>query len=554
VNDREELRAKLHILNPALWVLDNKFINENQKPFEFDKHRFMLKPYSDCSPDQVIMKSAQVGWSVAAILKSIHAANYLKLNVIYVLPTRNVVHEFVTPKVNPMIERNPVIKAMVQNTNSTSLKQVGDRFIYFRGSFHEGEAISTTADLVVADEYDRSDQQVLTVYQSRLQASDWGWFWRFSNPSLPGFGVDELYQDSDQQHWFIRCHRCKHNMYMMYEQDRHTKAHYVDKDKQVYRCGSCGGVLTDEDRQGGEWVAKYKGRTRRGYWLSQMMIPWVTAKKIIEQEKTMSTDVFHNFVLGLPYQASEFMINRTSILEANIPQSVEKRDVVIGCDSGKIKHWVMGTPQGIFAYGASSEWSDIETLIKLYDATCVIDALPDFTVPEQLARKYLGRVFVHYYSADNSASMEVSKRKEGQQFGVLQSDRTKLLDLVASNISTKKIKFFQTPRDLEELIYHCEQAYRIVEPDTRGILKAKWQTKTNRPDHWLHALAYYTVGLSFQIKSGEGGSVVASKPVSNFRGRRSYGVHNDKVSVRAVLGNMEQLIEKSIRATRKRRL
>jgi hypothetical protein len=204
-NDKEALRARVHMLNPAAWVLDNEFINENQKPFEFTKHRFMLQPYADSSPDQVIMKSAQVGWSVAAILKSIHAAYFLKLNIIYVLPTRNVVNDFVTPKVNPMIERNKVIRDMMKGSDSTSLKKVGDRFIYFRGSFHEGEAISTTADLIVADEYDRSDQGVLTVYQSRLQASDYGWFWRFSNPSVPGFGVHELYQDSDQMHWFVRC-------------------------------------------------------------------------------------------------------------------------------------------------------------------------------------------------------------------------------------------------------------------------------------------------------------------------------------------------------------
>lgn len=551
-NTLEEARIKSHILNPASWVLDNHFINENQKPFEFTKHRFMVKPYSDCSPDQVIRKSAQVGWSVAAILKSLHAANFLKLNVIYVLPTRNVVHEFVTPKVNPMIDRNPVISAMVQNTNSLSLKQVGDRFVYFRGSFHEGEAISTTADLVVADEYDRSDQKVLTVYQSRLQASDWGWFWRFSNPSLPGFGVDELYQDSDQMHWFVTCHHCQHQMYMDFLHDPHIKAHYINQDKQFYACGKCHKQLTNEDRRNGFWVAKYESRARRGYWLSQMMIPWVTADKILQQNNDMDIGTFHNFVLGLPYQASEFMINRKAILNACIPQQVEKTNVVMGCDSGKVKHWVIGNTKGIFAYGKTERWEDIEQLRNMYNATLVIDALPDFTVPEQLARKYLGKVFVHYYSADNSASMAVSRQKEGVEFGILLSDRTKLFDLVAANIANKVIRFYQQPKDLEELIYQCEQAYRIVEPDTRGILKAKWETKTNRPDHFLHALAYYTVGLSFMIRQGEGGGVTSSKPQGKVK--RSFAVQNNQVAVKDVLGNMDNLIERSIRASRRKRI
>lgn len=548
--DKEQLRQELHRLNPAMWVLDNKFVNENQKPFEFTKHRFMLQPYSDSSPDQVIMKSAQVGWSVAAILKSLHAAKFLGLNIIYVLPTRNVVHDFVTPKVNPMIERNPEIAKMVKGSNSTSLKQVGDRFIYFRGSFHEGEAISTTADLIVADEYDRSDQQVLTVYQSRLQASEWGWFWRFSNPSLPGFGVHELYEDSDQMHWFVTCSKCKHQWHMDMDLDRQVKNHFIDKEMKVYRCGGCKEVLADNDRQNGQWVPKFAGHKRRGYWLSQLMIPWVSAEKILDQQEQMSIEVFHNFVLGLPYQASEHMINRESILGAAEPQLAAKNNVVIGCDSGKTKHWVMGNDKGVFSYGKTESWDDVEKLRNMYDATMVIDALPDFTVPESLAKKYPGKVFVHYYSPDNSQSMDVSRRKEGTDFGVLQSDRTKLFDVLASDIVVKKIKFFQSPKDLDELIYHCEQAYRMVEPDSRGIMKAKWETKVNRPDHFLHALAYYRVGLAFMIRDGEAGGVrnsAAGKAVS-------YPVIDGKMPVGKLIGDPETFVERSINKSRRRRI
>lgn len=549
MKEREALRQDMYRLNPAMWVLDNKFVNENQKPFEFTKHRFMLQPYADSSPDQVIMKSAQVGWSVAAILKTIHAANFLGLNVIYVLPTRNVVHDFVTPKVNPMIERNPEIAKLVKGSNSTSLKKVGDRFIYFRGSFHEGEAISTTADLIVADEYDRSDQNVLTVYQSRLQASEWGWFWRFSNPSLPGFGVHELFEDSDQQHWFVTCSHCNHQWYMDMAPSL-EKNHYIDEELKLYMCGKCQRPLGENDRQNGQWVAKFPGHKRRGYWLSQLMIPWVSAEKILDQRSQMSIEVFHNFVLGLPYQASEFMINRESIMRACEPMLADKKNVVIGCDSGKTKHWVMGNEHGVFSYGKTDSWEDIERLITMYQATCVIDALPDFTVPEQLARKYPGRVFVHYYSPDNSSSMDISKRKEGTDFGILQSDRTKLFDVLAADIVSRKILFYQQHTDLEDLIYHCEQAYRIIEPDGRGVMKARWETKVNRPDHWLHALAYYRVGLAFQIRENESGGVLSTKASQ----RSSYPVIDNKIPVGKLIGNPETFVERSLRQSRRRRI
>jgi len=558
---REEVRHQVYALNPAMWVMDSNFINENQKPFEFDSHRFMLQPYSDSSPDQVIMKSAQVGWSVAAILKSIHAANFLKLNVIYVLPTRNVVNDFVRPKVNPMIERNPQIQKMVKGSDSVSLKEVGDRWIYFRGSYHEGEAISTTADLIVADEYDRSDQGVLTVYQSRLQSSDYGWFWRFSNPSIPGFGVHELYQDSDQMHWFVTCSHCGHEWFM--EMEKNTHSHHIDEERQAYVCGSCDEELGTNDRQKGRWIPRYpeKGpkmvngemEGRRGYWLSQLMIPWVSAKKILKQKQAMPIEVFHNFVLGLPYQSSEFLINRESILRANTPALAEKRDVMIGCDSGKEKHWVMGNPSGVFSYGKTTDWSDIERLITMYNATAVIDALPDFTVPEQLSRKYPGRVYVHYYSPDNSASMEVSKRKEGTDFGVLQSDRTKLFDLLAADVTSGRMHFFQEPKDLDDLIYHVEQVYRVVEPDTRGIPKARWMTKENKPDHWAHALAYFRVAQSFSMGPNASGGVRpnASK---KFSGVTVDNKTNTISAKNALKMSVETLVERSLAKNRKVRI
>lgn len=550
--DEQELQALSHTLSCATWVTENEFINENQQRLEFTDHRFMVEPYDDTTPEQVIMKSAQIGWSVAAIIKSVHAAALLKLNVIYVLPTRNASAEFVVPKVNPMLKRNPVLANLVKSTDNKSLKEVGDRFIHFKGAMHEGEAISTTADLVVSDETDRSDQHILDMYQSRLQASKYRWYWRFSNPSLPGFGVHEGYQLSDQMHWFITCHECGHKAYMGLEKGWQGQNHYIDRERAIYACGACSAEISDEDRRMGKWIAKYPGREVRGYWISQLMIPWVSAAHILKQEGQMDVQTFHNMVLGLPYQASEYMINRENILAAYASRQIDTtRDVVMGCDSGVIKHWVIGTPDGIFTYGKSESWEEVERLRNMYDATLVIDALPDFTTPQALAKKYMGKVFVHYYSPDNSQSMEVSRRKEGTEYGVLQSDRTKLFDLLAADIVNKSFRFFQPPKELEGLIKHCEHAYRIVEADTKGIMKARWETKEGKDDHWLHALAYYRVGLSFMIKSGTTGGVSAAK---KSKLPRSYHVTNDKIGVNHAVGDLDILKERSIAKSRKRRL
>jgi hypothetical protein len=209
----------------------------------------------------------------------------------------------------------------------------------------------------------------------------------------------------------------------------------------------------------------------------------------------------------------------------------------------------MGNPSGVFAYGKTKDWADIERLITMYNATCVIDALPDFTVPEALSKKYPGRVFVHYYSADNSTSMEVSKKKEGNDSGVIQSDRTKLFDLLSADITSGKLQFFQHPGDLDDLIYHVEQMYRVVEPDTRGIPKAKWLTKENRPDHWAHALAYFRVAQSFSMGPKSAGGV---RPMMSKYGGIS--LKDGKVRAADVLGNMDTLVERSLMKNKRRRI
>lgn len=551
----KELRHKYF---PTFWITENGFINENQKPIEFHNHRFMIQPYNDFTPDQVTMKSAQVGWSVKAILGASHAAGKLGLNVIYVLPTRNASAEFVVPKVDPMIDRNPELAKMVKGTNNKNLKAVGDRWIYFKGAFHQGEAISTSADLIVADEYDRSDQAVLSTYQSRLQASDYRWYWKFSNPSLPSFGVHELWQDSDQMHWFVTCEKCGHEHWMDFERDDGAKSHYVDISRAIYACGKCHEEISDKARRNGRWWALYPHRERRGYWISQMMVPWVEASLILKQQRDMSTEDFHNFVLGKPFQSSEFMLNATAIRRATFPRNVnvEEEDICIGVDSGKTKHYVIGTRDGVFNYGKTDSWEDIERLRNLFDATMVIDALPDFTIPEYLAKKYRGKVYVNYYS-ENTKNMDTFIKGENDNRGRLDTDRTKGFDMLAGDISTQTVRFLMPFRDLQGennmgLIYHLGNIYRIIETDPKGIQKARWETKENKPDHWAHALLYWRLATALILSSKEVGGV-RSAPVK--KQKSTFAVHDDKVKVSEALhAPMDSLIERSLQKQRRRKL
>lgn len=502
----EELIAS----SPLAWITLNNLVNENQQPIEFKDHRFMIDFYADTSDDIVARKSAQVGFSVAAILKSIHEAQYERRNIAYILPTQNVVDDFVKPKVNPIISSNPKI-AKVVHDDSITLKNVADRFIYFKGAFSQSGAVSFSIDTLVLDEYDlMPNQTVVNTFNSRLQAAKAPRRRRFSNPSGIGQGVDRLYAESNQFHWFMKCSHCHWEWYIDLTASE-EKNHYIDQELAIYACGKCGKELSDADRRNGRWVAKYPDRPRHGYWFSQMMAPWVSAKYILQQKEESSTEFFYNFVLGKAYTPADVLVTRETILRANAPGRPTLQNVVIGVDNGILKHYVIGSSNGIFKYGKTESWEEIESLLLTYDAIMVIDANPYPTMPKKLAEKYPGKVFIHYYSQDRK-NLGITRWGEKENRGAVNSDRTKLLDLIAQEINEAKILFVQPPNDLESYIYHWTNMYRTVEENAQGISQGKWITIEGKPDHYAHATAYWRVALSKRMVGGMGRIVIPKEP------------------------------------------
>ncbi len=479
----------------------NDIQTENQKKLEFEKHRFLIDIFADESPDISLKKSAQCGGSVAFILKATHACRYRRENIIYVLPTQNIVKDFVEPKVNPLLNGNPAIASMISK-DSVTLKQIGDRFLYFKGSSSEREAIAISGDTLILDELDRMiDMQVVNTYDSRLQASDNPRRWRLSNPSGIGFGIDALYNESNQMHWFVKCRYCSHDWFISFEpSDDHR--HYVDQEKKTFVCGKCHHELTDNDRQNGRWVEKYPSRDPHGYWLSQVMVPYVSAKRIIEQREESNEQFFHNFVLGEAFTPSDLVVNRETILRACAPSSIQPINVAMGVDQKASElHVVAMTPQGVFSHRKVRSWEEVEHLMLTWQATCVVDAMPYPTMPKKLAEKYSDRFYMCYFK--DSKTMDILNWKKNIVF----ADRTRLLDTLASEIADAKLLFRERPSELEDYIAEWQNLYRTTVENSDGRTKSTWLKRENRESDFPFATAYARIAMSRILSTG-GGSLV----------------------------------------------
>jgi hypothetical protein len=484
------------------WIIDNRIVNEKREPIEFHQHRFLKDIYKDFSPIIAVNKSAQIGFSIMKVLKTLYAAKFKKWNIIYTLPTYTDVNQFVPSKVNSLITNNKILARWTHDKDTTYQKKVGDSFIYYRGTFsgkkekmEAGVGIMLSSDLNVHDECDRSDQTIIEQYESRLEASDFGGKWYFSNPTSPHTISQKYYEKSDQKHWFIKCSHC-------------NRWQYLDFHKNIangkYVCERCKGEITNEDRINGQWVKKYADKKVSGYWISHLICPWIPASKIEEEEKTKGKQYFYNFVLGLPYVGTEVRVDKNIILKSiDLSKPNDQQHNVLGVDQGIKKHWVLTNNQGIFKIGKTEKWEDIEQLIKVYDVEmCVIDAMPDITMPRRLRDKYPGRVWLNYFRREiRKADFILWDNKTHTVF----SDRTKIIQQAIDRFVNREIRIQIKAEELEEYINHWQALYKVTELDNLGIERDTWQSVGD--DHFTFATLYAIIGLT---RTEKGGSEIKS--------------------------------------------
>jgi hypothetical protein len=507
--------------NIIAWINNNGMMTENEMPFDFDQRRCMIQPYTDMSKEQWWTKCAQIGGTDALIMKAAYYPIHYGMNVIYVLPTRSVVKDFVKPKVNKLYQNNPEIARHIM-ADTENIKQLGNRFVYFRGAFSETDAIGIQADLVIGDEYDRSNQQVLKTYRSRLDSSQYAYYWMFSNPSIPGFGVDEGYQASDQMHWFVTCPHCGHEWYMDYEKSG-DGSHYVfvisrerGNEQGFYACGKCDKEIPDESRKNGRWVAKYPKRFIRGYWFNQCFMPWIPASKIIADD-TDDQAYFHNFTLGKAYVNADSKVTREMVIRNyQRGEGLATGGRYLGIDTGKDMHWMLGDDEGAIDWGSTRDWDEIERIIVSNQALTVFDPNPNPRKPLELVKKYPHLVHLNYY-VENSTTSEISlwAKDRGAKGNTINTDRTRAFDRHLYNLGNGNFKYKHTNQSkLDEVIEHWGNLNRIIEERVNGGKRAVWRRPMGKADHLAHANIYMEIAR--EEGKGLGGTGIVRSAGNNY--------------------------------------
>ncbi len=465
-----------------------KITNDQGTPLDFYDHPFMWDIYGDWSPKLVMLKAAQITASTCFNIKTFYAAKKLGMDVIYTLPSSSDVHDFVGGKTNRLIQNNPIFQEWTTDKDTIEQKQMGKNIIYYRGTWTERAAIAIPADLYLCDEKDRSKQDVVSQYSSRLQHSKWGWEWELSNPSAPGVGVDKTWQESDQKHWFVKCNACNYEWFITMDN--------IMGNPPYFGCLKCGKEI---DRRNGRWVKKYKNRPISGYWVSLLMCPWVSAAKILELKKAKSEEYFTNFVLGQAYIGKGNVLTQQMLFQnlKGFPNPQDSRPI-IGVDTGVDIRYTVGNKYGIFFYGECKDYTELEKLLMRWpDAIMVIDQGGDIIGPRKLREKYKNRVWLCFFRQDRKNDKIIDWNDDD---ATVVADRNKCIQLVVDEFTEKRIPIFGTEAEWWDYWLHWSHMYRVEEyNDKTGQTTFRWM-RSDRDD-WALATVYWRIGIDRFLES-----------------------------------------------------
>jgi len=492
----------------AQWAL--RRIRLDGKPLSFEGHAYLRAIYDDTAPHVVLTKAAQIGGTTWAILRSIHGC-VMGLNVIYFFPTRTDVLEFSKARVGPLLDDNPFLGRLITDTDTAGLKRIGSGHLYLRGMQSTVGMKSVPADMVVFDELDEATPEAKTLAKERLGHSDYKRLIELSNPSLPGYGIDEVYQVSDQRHWTVQCADCGRwtalDTAFPDKLGQEVRIIRAREDGSHYRaCPKCDAEL---DVDVGEWVADFPDRPIRGYRISQLFSPKVDPGEILHEYRTTKfPERFYNLKIGIPWADTENRVDRSTVLaccgEDGMLEASEE-SCCMGVDTGRDLHVVISRfleghdRRRIVYLGVHREYGELDALMNRFSVgTCVIDAMPEIHATREFAARHAGRVWLNYFNEHQRG-----EPKWDDEQHIVQENRTEALDLSRAAIRQGRVVLPRRLRLVEEFASHlANDVKRLEENEDTGAKNFRYvRTGT---DHFSLAFTYECLAALRGCRVGAG--------------------------------------------------
>lgn len=437
-------------------------------------------------------------------------------------PAQGQLSDLVTGRINPAIANSTYLqsrstgkvddRSSTKKPERTGLKQVGDGFLYMRGSQSEKQIISVDADMIVVDERDRFNQSSIPYIDKRLLHSDLKWRRYISTPTLPGFGIHRDYLESDQHQWHIKCKSCGLEQHLNWDKNIKVRRNKSKKATKVFIiCSECKKPM--DRMMDGRWIPQNPDSTIRGYHINGLYNPFLellNAQELSEKTDVFNRSQFHNQTLGLPYEAKGAKITQEAITRC--VQPFRYPSIVKGCTAGVdvgtslnvivgkeeetriqkddgsfamepvTKYVWIGEVNNFFGQTDSLEW----LMLKFGITTMVIDIRPETRLVQEFVQKFPARAFGCEYPTKNFDDGYMEWKLD---VGMVQVDRTISLDYYVDEFEQQKVILPQEAESIKGFYDHLKAPVRVViHNETTGVTRARWQEQG--ADHYFHAGNY----------------------------------------------------------------
>jgi hypothetical protein len=440
-------------------------------------------------PAVVIKKGTQVGVSSHCIRWAMYWADRAGMTALYIFPFQRQLADFSATRVRALIGGSEYLRGRTAQTavQNNMLMEIGRGHLMLRGSASAADLQSTDADVLVLDEYDLLTPENIPDAERRIGASELGYVRRVGVPSVPSFGIAELYDESDRRRWHVRCDACT-------EWQSLTFSDNVDSERLVRVCRSCRKPL---DVTRGEWVAEEPGHAVRGYHVPRLIVPQLDVGSLVRysrQTAPSQVQAFYNKELGEEHADGEARLTAGDIAAAQRPYSTppfyEGGNVVtMGVDVAtvralrvRISEHLDGWKRALFI-GTVDSFEALDELMRSYSVhMCAVDSMPEGRSSRGFAQRFPDRVYLVTYRVP-STYPAVQPHPQDQRVSV---SRLEAIDATLEAIRQQRNQLpAQLPLDYPR---HLQAAVRSASIDELGRRRVVYRKVG--ADDFLHAEVY----------------------------------------------------------------
>ena len=486
---------------------------DSGQPYSFEGYEYLRGPMECRAGRVVIMKEAQVGATVMAMLRTMWFLEDQQRSAMYLFPTHRTADRFRRGRFSVMVARSPFFRELVQSTGAPGHLRVGNAQFYCHGARSRAELMSVPISYLTLDERDElyrmaglegTAWSAVDLARQRLAGQAQSWELSLSTPTIPGHGIALEYDRCTKAEFQVPCPYCHTPVNLRWPES------LVGVDgppgQASFQCLCCGRRWSDEDRRQaiarGGWSGIGHDTERAGYHLSQLYSPVATAERLVRQWQEAGDDpaalqVFHNAVLGVPYLAEGARLEK-SVIEEAIARSQggtmasRAERTAAGIDVGPHQMHVVITQRvteqcRVVWAGVVVNWDEVKPLLARFGVqSFVIDAQPETHQARQLVREVPGGWMCYYRTEPNSQPLY-----DGVQH-IVRVPRSESLDRLYQAWNRGQVV---APVNLPSgFVEQLRSPVRVVRLDRRGNPRIDY-LEVDGADHYAHAMNYSLLAL-----------------------------------------------------------